>query len=198
MGGPAEAEEVEEAEEAEEAEEEEEEGGEEVKAYWVLYIDLLFVSYDGNPFDAAWAAMLAALRDTRLPRARWDPDREAVVCARASAPLPLRLRGLPVACTAAIFTARQKRHQHQHQGKRQGQDAYWVLVDPDRFEEGLCDESVTVVVDRTPAKGMGLGGETKVLGISKSGGTVVGPQVLRRFVDIAEERWQVFRDALGS
>ena len=188
----------EEAEEAEEAEEEEEEGGEEVKAYWVLYIDLLFVSYDGNPFDAAWAAMLAALRDTRLPRARWDPDREAVVCARASAPLPLRLRGLPVACTAAIFTARQKRHQHQHQGKRQGQDAYWVLVDPDRFEEGLCDESVTVVVDRTPAKGMGLGGETKVLGISKSGGTVVGPQVLRRFVDIAEERWQVFRDALGS
>ncbi|KAK4987007.1 hypothetical protein LTR28_001918, partial [Elasticomyces elasticus] len=46
------------------------------KAYWTLYIDLLFISLDGNPFDVAWAAVLAALKDTRLPRAWWDPDRE--------------------------------------------------------------------------------------------------------------------------
>jgi exosome complex component RRP43 len=49
----------------------------EVVAYWTLYIDLLFISYDGNPFDAAWAAVLAALRDTRLPLAGWDGDEGA-------------------------------------------------------------------------------------------------------------------------
>ena len=182
----------------------------EVKAYWVLYIDLLFISYDGNPFDAAWAAVLAALRDTRLPRAHWDPDRETVLCARpdaadsaATAPRPLRLRGLPIACTAAVFTASRGRQRHQKsknkQGGDDGSDAFWVLVDPDRFEEGLCDESVTVVVDRSEGRRSGESGaaETKVLSITKSGGTVVGPQVLRRLVPVAEERWQVFRDALG-
>ena len=173
----------------------------EVKAYWVLYIDLLFISFDGNPFDAAWAAVLAALRDTRLPRAHWDPDREAVLCARpdAAEPRPLCLRGLPVACTAAVFTASRGRQRHQKAKNKPdsgGSDAYWVLVDPDRFEEGLCDESVTVVVDRSEGTGTGTGAETKVLSISKSGGTVVGPQALRRLVAIAEERWQVFRDAL--
>ncbi|RYO89460.1 hypothetical protein DL766_007571 [Monosporascus sp. MC13-8B] len=153
----------------------------EVKAYWVLYIDLLFISFDGNPFDAAWAAVVAALRDTKLPQAYWDPDREMVLCSRKK-PLPLQIRGLPVACTAAVFTAKER--------QKNGGGQYWILVDPDRFEESLCDETVSVVVDRTQ-------GGTRILGISKSGGTAVGPQVLRRFVSIAEERWLDFKNALA-
>ncbi|KAI3327263.1 exosome complex exonuclease RRP43 [Xylariaceae sp. AK1471] len=158
----------------------------EVKAYWVLYIDLLFISLDGNPFDAAWAAVLAALRDTKLPRAYWDADREMVLCSRREAPVPLSVSGLPVACTAAVFTAKERLKQTQ--GPK---GSFWMLVDPDRFEESLCDETVTVVVDRSAA----AGGETKVLGISKSGGTIVGPEVMRRFVKVAESRWEEFRDA---
>ncbi|KAI1427292.1 exosome complex exonuclease RRP43 [Xylaria sp. FL1777] len=163
----------------------------EVMAYWVLYIDLLFISLDGNPFDAAWAAVLAALRDTRLPRAHWDADREVVLCSRREAAVPLSVSGLPVACTAAVFTAKERLKQSQSQSRSAGDATgpFWMLVDPDRFEEGLCDEMVTVVVDRSA-------GETKILGISKSGGTVVGPEVLRRFVKVAEGRWQEFRDAL--
>jgi exosome complex component RRP43 len=160
----------------------------EVKAYWVLYIDLLFISFDGNPFDAAWAAVLAALRDTKLPRAYWDADREMVLCSRREAPVPLSVSGLPVACTAAVFTAKERLKQSQ--GPK---GSFWMLVDPDRFEESLCDETVTVVVDRSASVD---GGETKILGISKSGGTIVGPEVLRRFVKVAEGRWQEFRDAL--
>ncbi|KAI1155408.1 exosome complex exonuclease RRP43 [Nemania diffusa] len=165
----------------------------EVKAYWVLYIDILFISLDGNPFDAAWAAVLAALRDTRLPRARWDADREAVLCARreAAAAVPLSLSGLPVACTAAVFTAKERLKQTQGRSAGGSSGPFWMLVDPDRFEESLCDETVTVVVD---CSGEG-GGETKILGLSKSGGTVVGPEVMRRFVAVAEGRWQEFRDA---
>ena len=180
-----------------------------VKAYWVLYIDLLFISFDGNPFDAAWAAVVAALRDTKLPRAHWDSDREMVLCSRGQArerdteARPLCVRGLPVACTAAVFTATRDRQRRGKKGSGGSGDAggqqFWILVDPDRFEESLCDETVTVVVDRSQKQGQGQGqgqGETRILGISKSGGTVVGPQVLRRLVDVAEERWGDFKKAL--
>ncbi|KAI0428247.1 exosome complex exonuclease RRP43 [Xylaria sp. FL1042] len=162
----------------------------EVKAYWVLYIDLLFISLDGNPFDAAWAAVLAALRDTRLPRSYWDADREMVLCSRREAAVPLSVTGLPVACTAAVFTAKERLKQSQSRNAGGERGPFWMLVDPDRFEERLCDEMVTVVVDCSSAE------ETKLLGISKSGGTVVGPEVIRRFVEVAEGRWREFRDAL--
>ncbi|KAI1472551.1 ribosomal protein S5 domain 2-like protein [Daldinia caldariorum] len=170
--------------------EEEEDGfGEatkEVKAYWVLYIDVLFISFDGNPFDVAWAAILAALRDTKLPQAYWDVDRELVLCTRPTEkePRPLRMRGLPVACTAAVFTARER----QKKGSG-GSGQYWILVDPDRLEESLCNETVTMVVDNTE-------GETKILTISKSGGTVVGSTLMREFATVAATRWNEFRAVL--
>ncbi|KAI0602579.1 ribosomal protein S5 domain 2-like protein [Biscogniauxia sp. FL1348] len=155
-----------------------EQGGKrETKAYWVLYIDVLFISFDGNPFDAAWAAVLAALRDTKIPRARWDADQEIVLCSRDN-PAPLNIRGLPIASTMAIFTAKER--------QKKGGGQFWMLVDPDRLEESLCDETVTVIVDRTE-------GETKILAISKNGGTTVGPELMRKAVAVAEARWQEFR-----
>ncbi|KAI5921153.1 ribosomal protein S5 domain 2-like protein [Camillea tinctor] len=160
----------------------EEQGGKrEVKAFWVLYIDVLFISFDGNPFDAAWAAVLAALRDTKIPQARWDVDQEIVLCSRDN-PTPLKIRGLPVACTTAVFTAKER--------QKKGGGQFWMLVDPDRLEESLCDETVTVMVDRT-------GGETKILAISKSGGTTVGPELMRKLVSVAEERWNEFKAVLS-
>ncbi|KAI1851156.1 hypothetical protein JX265_013274 [Neoarthrinium moseri] len=152
-----------------------------VKAYWVLYIDVLFISFDGNPFDAAWAAILAALQDTKLPQAYWDPDREMVLCSPKKR-LPLTLSGFPVATTAAVFTAKEK--------PKKGGGQYWILVDPDRLEEGLCDETVTIVVD-CPKEG------TKVLGISNHGGTVVGPVLMKELAKAAESRWNDFRKAVS-
>jgi exosome complex RNA-binding protein Rrp42 (RNase PH superfamily) len=52
----------------------------EIKAYWVLYLDIVCISLDGNIFDTAWASIVAGLRSTRLPRAFWDADREQVMC----------------------------------------------------------------------------------------------------------------------
>ncbi|KAF3765061.1 ribosomal protein S5 domain 2-like protein [Cryphonectria parasitica EP155] len=155
----------------------------EVKAYWTLYIDVLFISFDGNPFDAAWAAILAALRDTKLPKAWWDADREMVLCSSKETK-PLGTSGLPVACTAAVLTNRE-------QDSGQGEPKSWVLVDPDREEEKLCDESVTVVVDRT-------GGETRIRGISKVGGRLLGSKEIREMVGVAERRWDVLSKELSQ
>jgi len=151
-----------------------------VAAYWTLYIDLLFVSFDGNPFDAAWAAVLAALRNTKLPKAWWDHDRGVVLCSRTER-LPLSVRGLPMACSAAVF-----REKDQGAGGR-----YWVLLDPDRLEESLCGETVTVVLDRTQ-------GESRIRSLSKNGGVVIGPQLMREIVGLAEKRWDEFRAVMES
>ncbi|KAK5991107.1 Exosome complex component rrp43 [Cladobotryum mycophilum] len=175
------------AEEDEEMEAEEgasAEGKEYVAAYWVLYIDLFFISFDGNPFDAAWAATVAALRDTKLPRARYDPDRELTLCSRKD-PRPLTIENIPIACTAVVFKG--KETDAPFDGK------YWLLADPDTLEESLCDESVTIVVDCA-------GGKTRILSISKHGGTVLTPKALRskEFLDWATKRWEGFVSAMGG
>jgi exosome complex component RRP43 len=156
---------------------EDEEGEEapqpEIKAFWTLYIDILFISLDGNPFDAAWAAVISALKDVRLPKAYWDADREMVLCDDSVAESKkLSLQGLPIAVTVLVFRANEK---------SQGKDKrYWILVDPDNFEETLCDESITMVVDCT--------NKTKLLGMSKSGGTVIGRDQMKDIVAMAEQR----------
>ena len=166
---------------AEEQEEEEQEE-DKVVAYWVLYIDLLLVSFDGNPFDAAWAAVMAALRDTKLPVARWDPDREMVVCSRTET-RKLNVRGLPVACSAAVFMEKE------HGEAGAGENRHWLLLDPDRLEESLCKEVITMVVDCSE-------GETRVKSIEKQGGTVLGRELIRGYAGVAEERWKEVKRAM--
>ena len=150
-------------------------GERQVVAYWVLYIDIFFISFDGNPFDAAWAAVLAALRDTKIPQARYDSDRELVVCSRDD-PQPLTINDLPVACTAVVFTGKET--------DRPVDGKTWLLLDPDLLEESMCDESVTVVLSRRD-------GKSKMLSISKHGGYVVSPQLFlsKDFQNCLAARW---------
>ncbi|KAK4140233.1 ribosomal protein S5 domain 2-type protein [Dichotomopilus funicola] len=174
-------------EEGQEEEGQEEEGQEEedgVVAYWVLYIDLLFVSFDGNPFDAAWAAVVAALRSTKLPVARWEPEREMVVCSRTEK-RSLRVRGLPVACTAVVFEEKDLGEV----GAGVAEGRHWLLLDPDRLEETLCRETVTMVVDCSD-------GETRIKSLEKHGGTTIGRELVRGFAGIAEARWKEVDAAL--
>lgn len=148
-----------------------------IAAYWVLYIDIFFISLDGNPFDAAWAATVAALGDTKLPRARYDADRQRVVCVRHPSPRPLTLTGLPVACTAVVFTGKET--------DRPTDGKHWLLVDPDRLEESLCDESLTVVVDFRQH-------QMKILSIAKQGGLLITTRHLRspELWAWASKRWK--------
>ncbi|SPN99960.1 related to exosome complex exonuclease [Cephalotrichum gorgonifer] len=154
--------------------------------YWVLYIDMFFISFDGNAFDAAWAAIVAALRNTRLPRASWDADREMILCSGEDR-VPLATNGLPIACTAVVFTGKDT--------DRPGNDGkYWLLLDPDRLEESLCDETVTAVVDCS----RGGGAQTQVLSISKHGGTTASGELLRGYLAVAEKRWAEFHKAITA
>jgi len=142
----------------------------------------MFISVDGNLFDAAWTAALAALRNTTLPRAWWNPDLQTVVCADSERPRRLALRGDPVSASFAVFEPGKMKGSKNEKGT-------WVLADPDGFEEGLCRERVMVVVDRSDN---GLG----VRRIEKSGGTVLGKEEMKNIVKLAEMRWKEVRDAI--
>lgn len=98
------------------------------RAAWVLYIDATCINYDGNVFDAALLAMTSALKNTRLPKARYDEDLKLTLCTRKEM-LPLQMKRLPLSFSFGIF------------------DSAHILPDPTSFEEPLLDASLTISVD---------------------------------------------------
>jgi exosome complex component RRP43 len=169
----------------------------EIKAFWVLYIDIMIISLAGNPFDAAWAAVLAALRDTKLPKAWWDIDNETILCSDSiSEASRLSLRGLPVASSFCVFEADaaagwravvipdadDRKAQEQ---RKKGPQQKWILADPDGYEEGLSQERACLVVD----KAKNGKGKTVILKMEKHGGWAVDSEDLRHLVDISGQRW---------
>lgn len=155
----------------------------EIKGFWTLYIDIIFISLDGNPFDAAWLALLAALVDVRLPRAWWDTDHDMVLCDPDAAQYRrLQIGDLPVALSYGVFMPKDTREK----------DQKWVLVDMDGFEEAVCEESGSIVV-RNNAKG------TEVLRFEKCGGGGVGLKEMRELVELAAlrcEEWKTVLDGI--
>lgn len=150
----------------------------ELKGYWVLYLDVFFISIDGNAFDAAWYSILAALKSTRLPHAYFDEEYEGILCSDdPSEARRLDLRGLPVPSSFAVFEGR-------GEGEEQGE---WVLSDPDAFEESVCSETVTVTVD-----------QGAIRRVEKSGGGVVGRETMKTLVKRARERWGIVEEAVGG
>lgn len=177
---------------------------EETVAYWTLYASIHVLSLSGTTslIDVAWAALVAALRDVKLPRAWWDADTGAVLCSDVVAETrKLRLRGMPMCCTWGVFEAGAAQLGVDQKSTRsdgardkqvktlQNGGKAWLLADPDDFETPLCRESVTITVDASE-------GRTKVLRIEKSGGAVLGVEDVKSLIPAAVSRWQEWEVAL--
>ncbi|ETN40212.1 uncharacterized protein HMPREF1541_04488 [Cyphellophora europaea CBS 101466] len=161
-----------------------------VKAFWVLYIDILCISHagSGSVFDAAWLALCAALRTTVLPAARWDADEGRVLCSSdVGRATRLSLRGLPVPLSWGIFV-----HDKRVVGTGKGEEAV-VLVDLGAMEEEACAERGCVVVDLSEEDG-----EVQLVRVEKSGGGVAGVREVQSVVKVAEGRWREWRKLLGE
>lgn len=173
----------------------------EIRAFWVLYIDVMIISLAGNPFDAAWAAVLAALRDTKLPKAWWDIDNETVLCSDNVADArKLSLRGLPVSSSFCVFEADAAAgwravvipDAEERKAQSKGPQKRWILADPDGYEEGLSQERACVVVD----KEKNGEGKTVILKLEKHGGWTVDSDELKQLVEISAERWDEMKRIL--
>jgi exosome complex component RRP43 len=156
-----------------------------VKAYWTLYIDILCIALDGNAFDAAWFAVMAALRDTVLPKAWWDPDREMILCSPLAVDCyRLQLNALPIASTFAVCSTASPL-------KKSDQTVTWILSDPDGFEEDVCKETLTIVT-------AGTKGGAGVLMVEKGGGSQIGRSLFAECAQLAMKKSLEWEAALHA
>ena len=104
--------------------------GEEV---WIMFIDIHTLDYDGNLFDAASLAALAALKNTTVPAGKFEKGED----------YPLPVEHLPVASTFVKIGDK-------------------ILLDPNYDEEQVASARLTITFDengdlRAMQKGIGGG-----------------------------------------
>ncbi len=86
---------------------------------WIVFIDIHILDYDGNLFDAASLASLAALSTTIVPAARLEVGED----------YQLLLKEPPISCTSVKFDN-------------------FVVMDPSLDEEEIADARLTVATDK--------------------------------------------------
>jgi len=86
---------------------------------WIVFIDIHILDYDGNLFDAASLASLAALSTATVPAARFEVGED----------YPLPLKDPPISCTSVKFDN-------------------FVVLDPSLDEEEIADARLTVATDK--------------------------------------------------
>ncbi|TCD64232.1 hypothetical protein EIP91_004334 [Steccherinum ochraceum] len=125
------------------------------KSAWVLYVDATCINYDGNVFDAALLAMVAALRNTRLPKTTYNEETERTTCSRKER-VALELTKIPISSSFGVF------------------DSTQILADPTTFEEPLLETNFSICLDDS-------GGIISVmqLGLGIVGGNGNGDALLR-------------------
>ena len=85
---------------------------------WIVFIDIHILDYDGNLFDAAALAALAALSTANVPAKRFELGDD----------YPLPLKEPPISCTSVKFNN-------------------VVVIDPSLDEEEIADARLTVATD---------------------------------------------------
>jgi len=143
------------------------------KSAWVLYVDAICINYDGNAFDAALIAMVAALKNSTyhplLPvlaftssfqhtsqKPRTTP-KQGVRYARARSKSPCKSNAPPYPCLSAystrtcIFLPLSPLHSYVGPAdpNLDTQTRTHTLADPTAFEEPLLDTTLSVVLDST-------------------------------------------------
>ena len=105
---------------------------------WIIFLDIHILDYDGNLFDAASLAALAALMTSKVPIERMRPilenmkdkfpDIEKYLNEHPD-DYPLPLKEPPISCTSVKFDN-------------------FVIIDPSLDEEEIADVRLTVATDK--------------------------------------------------
>ena len=130
------------------------------KCVWTLYIDILFLNYDGNALDSAWLALTSALPRMELPPIQFNTDLNRGVIIDGD-PAKLDFGGENTFACSFV-------------GIDEGK---YILFDADEEEESLATETVTVVIDQ----------ERRLRYLYK-GGIGLKRDDIRRCIELAGER----------
>ena len=86
---------------------------------WIVFIDIHIIDYDGNLFDAASLASMAALLTTTVPAERFELGED----------YPLPIKEPPISCTSVKYNGA-------------------VVMDPSLDEEEIAEVRLTVATDK--------------------------------------------------
>ncbi|KAK8743139.1 hypothetical protein OTU49_001551 [Cherax quadricarinatus] len=139
------------------------------KLAWCLYCDVVCINYDGNLYDAALIALMAALQNVKLPAVSYDEenDKASVDIERT---LPITLKARPVASTFTVYS-----------------DSI-QLMDPTAEDETQGSGEVTVVLLENGS----------LCTTHKPGGQLILPNILDTFVDLAKQRVHAVNTLIGK
>ncbi|KAG9065358.1 hypothetical protein KI688_002683 [Linnemannia hyalina] len=147
---------------------------EEGKAVWVLYVDAVCVAYDGNIFDAALAAIMAALKNVRIRKPTYQEGTIKVSggsTATDENSFRLNLARAPLSATFAIFDT-----------------TLTILADPNVTEETISDGQISITLDET-----GL-----LCGVTKIGAASCSQSVMKDCVQSAKKRTLQLRGIMNQ
>ncbi|KAB7497475.1 Exosome complex component RRP43 [Armadillidium nasatum] len=129
------------------------------KLSWCLYCDVICLDYDGNLGDASLLALVAALQDTTLPKVEFDEETEKIVVENEKTE-KLKVLSRPISTTITLYSS----------------DIH--LLDPTAEDESEGNGEITLVLK-----------DSNTLGLThKSGGQMVTPDNLQKFMDLAKKR----------
>ncbi|KAK4056330.1 hypothetical protein OIO90_002774 [Microbotryomycetes sp. JL221] len=97
------------------------------KAAFVVYLDVVCLNYDGGVLDAAVLACSAALKNLKLPKATWDPDKQTTGCNVDETGTAVPVSHVPVSVSFGAVNGH-------------------LLPDPTQFETTLCSSQITVTL----------------------------------------------------
>ncbi|KAI8833716.1 exosome component 8, isoform CRA_c [Chytridium lagenaria] len=144
------------------------------KAVWVVYADIVFLNYEGNAVDAALAALVAALRNTKLPKLQYNEEDGTVREIPNTPPTPLQISRLPVSSTFGIFD---------HDGNPK------LMADPTEEEACVVSAHVTIVLDSATGH---------LCGIFKPGGFGMSKERFNECIEEAGKRGVVVRKVIDE
>ncbi|XP_067040280.1 exosome complex component RRP43-like isoform X1 [Acropora muricata] len=139
------------------------------KLCWVLYVDIVCLSYDGNITDAALIAAVAALKNTQLYAVTVNEESQ-VPEPSETREISLTLKQHPVAATFGIF------------------DDSVLFADPTDEEEALLTGIVTIVVTD----------DEKIGSLHKPGGSPLPDHKLQECFKKAITRGREIRDLIHT
>ena len=139
------------------------------KACWAIYIDLICLNYDGNLFDLALLATMAALVSIRLPKAEWDGD-QAKAIGKLEQKSPLDIKRCIFSSTFLISPSKK------------------IIADPCSIEEEVIKEKVTVILDD----------KADFRSIETEGGLNIKTIPFDTCIELAKERTQKYHGILIS
>ncbi|XP_029506182.2 exosome complex component RRP43 [Oncorhynchus nerka] len=139
------------------------------KLCWVLYCDIMCLDYDGNLLDACLIALLAALKNARLPEVTVNKETEVPEVTLENR-RGLNIHKHPVGASFIVF------------------DDSIMIVDPTAEEESLSTATITVVTDE----------EERLCALHKPGGTSLSGEKLQDCISRATTRHREVRKLIDK